>query len=227
VKTSAALGNQNKNKSSPVWAKEPRTTDFLDGLSRLCSKRAILEALAVLGLKAERYKDSESEFDVLFTWNGQRFLGEAEGKDNKAVNVDKISQLERNLSEDYEREEVKDYAKGMLFGNAFRLQKLSERGDFFTEKCVSSAKRLKAVLIRTPDLFFAARYVKESGDANFAKRCVEVIIVSEGTVVSFPTAPSPEPKLESEAQTVVLDQTPTLPGVATNENASAAPTGLG
>ena len=71
-------------------------------------EEAILEALSLLGLKAERYKDTESEFDVLFTWEGHRFLGEAEGKDNKAVNVDKITQLERNLNEDYSREDVQD-----------------------------------------------------------------------------------------------------------------------
>jgi hypothetical protein len=70
---------------------------------------AILEALSLLGLKAERYKDSESEFDVVFTWQQHRFLGEAEGKDNKAVNIDKMSQLERNLSEDFAREDVKFY----------------------------------------------------------------------------------------------------------------------
>jgi len=89
----------------------------------------------------------------------------------------------------------------MRFGNAFRLQKLSERRDFFTEKCVSSAKRLKAALIRTPDLFFAARYAKESGDTNFARKCVEAIIAAEGTIVSFPSALSPEQKPESTAQT--------------------------
>jgi hypothetical protein len=37
----------------------------------------ILQALSLLGLKAERYKDSESEFDVVFTWKEHRFLGEA------------------------------------------------------------------------------------------------------------------------------------------------------
>ncbi len=150
---------------------------------------AILEALRLFGLKVERYKDSDSEFDVVFTWNTHRFLGEAEGKDNKAVNIDKMSQLERNLSEDFAREEVKDHAKGILFGNAFRLQKPSERGDFFTEKCVSAAKRIKAALVRTPDLFIAAKYLKESGDVVFAQQCIEAISRAEGTIVEFPAIP--------------------------------------
>lgn len=147
---------------------------------------AILDALGALGLKADRYKDAESEFDAVFTWSSHRFLGEAEGKDSKAINVDKISQLERNINEDYERDEVTDRAKGILFGNAFRLQKLSERGDFFTEKCITSAKRLGIALVRTPDLFFIARYVKESGDKEFSQKCIEAILAAEGIVVVFP-----------------------------------------
>jgi len=189
---------------------------------------AILEALSILGLKAERYKDTESEFDVLFTWGEKRFLGEAEGKDNKAISVDKISQLERNLNEDYSKESVQSYAKGMLFGNAFRLQKLSERGEFFTEKCVTSAQRLKAALIRTPDLFVVTRYVKASGDHDFARKCVEAIIETEGTIVSFPSIPAIEEKSQTQAKAVPATQT----SLDVNEQPkqtlnSAAPTGLG
>lgn len=151
---------------------------------------AILEALNIFGVKAERFSDGESEFDAVFTWEGHRLLGEAEGKDSKAINVDKISQLERNLGEDYAREEITEYAKGILFGNAFRLQKLSERGEYFTEKCISTAKRIKAALVRTPDLFFAARYAKETGDAKFSKKCIEAILAAEGAIVVFPAVPN-------------------------------------
>lgn len=160
---------------------------------------SILEALNALGLKAERYKDAESEFDVVFTWEGHRLLGEAEGKDTKAVNVDKIGQLERNLGEDFAREDVTQYAKGILFGNAFRLTKLSERGEYFTDKCVSTAKRIKAALVRTPDLFFAARYVKESEDKEFSRKCIEAILAAEGTVVVFPLVPNEGVRVVVEA----------------------------
>ena len=154
-------------------------------------EHAILNALSLLGLKAEKFKDSESEFDVVFTWKSHRFLGETEGKDNKAVNIDKMSQLERNLSEDFAREDVKEHAKGILFGNAFRLQEPSERPDFFTDKCIAAAKRIAAALVKTPDLFGAAKYVKESGDSTYARKCVEAIVRAEGTVVEFPTVPTP------------------------------------
>lgn len=175
---------------------------------------AILDALDILGLEARRGKDAESEFDAVFTWNGHRFLGEAKGEDLQAIEVDKISQLERNLSEDYESEEVTEYAKGILFGNAFRLQELSGRDEFFTEKCISTAKRIKAALVRTPDLFFVARYAKESGDAEFSKKCVEAILAAEGTVVDFPSVPAQngktvikaEPKESTDAQNQVASR---------------------
>lgn len=153
---------------------------------------AILEALTTIGLKAERFKDAESEFDAVFVWGTNRFIGEAEGKDNKAIAIDKMSQLERNLSEDFAREDVKEYAKGILFGNAFRLQPPEERREFFTEKCVSAARRVKAALIRTPDLFLAAKYVRESGDHEYADKCMDAILRAEGTVVDFPVTPTTE-----------------------------------
>jgi hypothetical protein len=204
IQKESILENQIRGLSVQVEALQEQKRTLLDELEKEASLRrllyengpaleeAILDALGALGLKAEPYKDSESEFDVVFTWEGHRFLGEAEGKDSKAVNVDKISQLERNLSEDYAREEVTQYAKGILFGNAFRLLKLSDRGEYFTEKCVSSAKRIKAALVRTPDLFFAARYAKESGDVEFCRTCIDAILSAEGVVVSFPLAPTHE-----------------------------------
>jgi len=151
---------------------------------------AILEALRLLGLKAERYRESDSEFDVVFTWKDQRFLGEAEGRDSKAISIDKMSQLERNVSEDFARDEVKVHAKGILFANAFRLQKPSDRSEFFTEKCMTAAARAKVALVRTPDLFEAAKHVKETRDVAFAERCVEAIARAEGTIVEFPAPPN-------------------------------------
>lgn len=118
----------------------------------------------------------------------------------QAIDVDKISQLERKLSEDYESEEVTEYAKGILFGNAFRLQELSSRDEYFTEKCIATAKRIKAALVRTPDLFFVARYAQESGDAEFSKKCVEAIVAAEGTVVNFPSVPAQNGKLVIKAE---------------------------
>lgn len=127
-----------------------------------------------------------------------------EGKDNRAINIDKFSQLERNVQEDFARGDVADYAKGVLFGNAYRLVPLTERGPFFTEKCVSTAKRTHAALVRTPDLFAPAKYLKENpADVEYAKKCRDAILRDEVEVVLFPAAPIGEATAVAEAAPVL------------------------
>jgi hypothetical protein len=103
-------------------------------------ENAIIDGLTVMGFCAESFKDSDSEFDVVFESNEGRLIGEAEGKDNKAINIDKLRQLAMNIHEDLQREEIKTPAKGVLFGNGFRLSPLNERDTQFTEKCINSAR---------------------------------------------------------------------------------------
>jgi hypothetical protein len=153
-------------------------------------ERSILEALGLMGFVAESLNEGGSEFDAIFTSAEGRCLGEAEGKDSKQINIDKLSQLERNVQEDFAREGVTEYAKPVLFGNAFRLTPLVERTEFFTDKCLAGAKRAKVALVRTPDLFPIARYLKESADPEFAARCRSAIFAAEGEIVKFPEVPS-------------------------------------
>jgi hypothetical protein len=80
------------------------------------------------------------------------------------------------------------------------LQELGSRGDFFTAKCLSTAERIKAALVRTSDLFFVARHVKESGDTDFAKKCVEAIAATQGAIVTFPKVPQQEQKTMVDAK---------------------------
>lgn len=161
----------------------------------------ILEALKLLGYDAEPFADGESDFDAIFVSPEGRCLGEAEGKDNKAINIDKLSQLERNLQEDFAHDDVENFAKGVLFGNAFRLSPLTERGDFFTTKCISAAKRAKIALVRTPDMFIPAKYMKEHPtDIDYAKQCREAIVRAEGEIVVFPIPPISETTTISEKE---------------------------
>ena len=154
---------------------------------------ALLEALRALGFKAENYRDAESEFDVLFVDpEGEKLLGEAEGKTDKAINIDKLDQLNRNVEEEFAKRQDVKYSKGVLFGNAFRLTPLNERGDFFTEKCLAGAARSGFALVRTPDLFPIAKYLKETSDKEFAKGCRMEILNTTGKVVAFPSIPKAE-----------------------------------
>jgi hypothetical protein len=152
---------------------------------------AILKSLKLVGFEASPYHAGDSEFDVVFESAEGRLIGEAEGKDNKPINIDKLRQLEMNIHEDYSRDEVKEMAKGVLFGNAYRLLPPEDRGDFFTEKCVTAAKRSGTALVRTTDLFDASKYLSSIEDKEFAKTCRKAILDATGVAV-FPDIPESE-----------------------------------
>jgi len=149
----------------------------------------IRQALEIIGFDVSSYRDSDSEFDVVFESPEGRLLGEAEGKDNKAINVDKLRQLEMNIHEDFSRDCVDSMAKGVLFGNARRLKPLEERPEWFTAKCMTAAERSGTALVRTPDLFFVARYLLQKKNNDFAAQCREALFAAKGQVVQFPSVP--------------------------------------
>ena len=151
---------------------------------------AITEALRTLGFNAAPYKEADSEFDVVFECTEGRLLGEAEGKDTKAVNVDKLRQLTMNIHEDLQREEVSAPAKGVLFGNGYRLVPPDERELQFTEKCIAAARSSSTALLTTSNLFVAVQYLSEQPDDDYAKRCRKAILAGVGPV-TLPGPPSP------------------------------------
>lgn len=158
-------------------------------------ENAIIDALRMLGFAANPFKESDSEFDVVFESEEGRLIGEAEGKDNKAVNIDKLRQLAMNIHEDLQRENVTKPAKPVLFGNAFRLMKLSERGDPFTEKCVSATVTSSTALVFTPDLFPLVQYLVVKADSEYARACRQAMLTTTGRV-SFPPTPGVEESSE-------------------------------
>lgn len=165
-------------------------------------EKAVRAAMKLIGFEASSYRDSDSEFDVVLTYAERRYLGEVEGRDNRAIDIDKIRQLEGNIYEDFERDEVSKPAEGVLFGNAFRLQPPSERPRLhFTQKCFSAAKRNGTALIRTCDLFEVAKALADHPDEQFAASCREAILNTKGKEVVFPTVP------EDEVSTTNIEKT--------------------
>lgn len=152
-------------------------------------ERAILRALKALGFQAEQFREGQSEFDAVFSSPEGRCIGEAEGKNDKAVAIEKLDQLERNIREDFDRPGTAEYAKGVLFGNAFRLRALSERPDYFTRKCLAAATRSSIALVRTPDLFEIVRYLEQTPNPEYATACRAAIFAASGAVVTFPPVP--------------------------------------
>ena len=153
-------------------------------------EEAVLKAMRLMGFNAERYRDSESEFDGVLECSEGRCVGEVEGKDNKPVNIDKMRQLETNVLEDFNRDEVSEPAKAVLFGNAYRLKPPSERPEeHFTSKCVSAAQRNGTALVRTSDLFTVAKALSDNINEEYAAACRAEILSTNGREVEFPAPP--------------------------------------
>jgi len=150
---------------------------------------AVLDALKIIGFEVSQFDDGESEFDAVFESKEGRLIGEVEGKDNKAINIEKLRQLSLNIHEDLEREEVNGPAKPVLFGNAYRLQPLGERSSPFTAKCVSASSTSSVALVFTPDLFKVVKYLKDNRDSKFATKCRKEILNTVG-IVEFPSIPT-------------------------------------
>ena len=151
-------------------------------------ENAVSKALKILGyIQAENYNDGKLELDqVIVSPEGDRFIGECEGKDSTAINVDKFRQLNDSLYEDFQREEVPYKANGIIFGNPQRLSEPDKRTLTFTEKCINNARREKVGLVLTMDLFKAAKRVADTGDEEYASICRQAIKEQLGEVVVFP-----------------------------------------
>jgi hypothetical protein len=111
----------------------------------------------------------------------------------KAINIEKLRQLEMNINEDFARDEVNQIAKGALIGNAYRLTPPEERDDFFSAKCLTAAARNNTALIRSIDLFKIAKYLSEKNDKTFSTKCRKAILDSSG-IVTFPSVPEKSPQ---------------------------------
>ena len=193
------IGEQDRQIDDLVTKKNEMLTE-LDQTTRLRDllfekgknlENAVIVGLKILGYDAENYHDKWLEFDqVILSPEGQRFIGETEGKDLSAVNIDKFRQLTSNIQEDLRRDGVEKPAIGILFGNGFRLAEPSERSEQFTEKCIHTAASFNCILVRTPDLFRVTRYVQETGDTSFAEECRNAIGSGIGKIVDFPSNPT-------------------------------------
>ena len=151
---------------------------------------AVINALNILGYKAENYDDGHLEMDqIIISPENYRYIGECEGKDNKDIDVTKFRQLQDALSADFAREEVNEKAFGILFGNPERFVSPENRKLHFTEKCKSGAEREKIALVKTSDLFVVTKYLLENNNETYKKDCRLAIHTQLGKIVVFPEIP--------------------------------------
>lgn len=133
-------------------AEEQRWLDLLYAGGTLLEAR-VREALGLLGVEATEYHDETHQFDVVFTIEQTKFIGECEGKDNKSIDISKLSQLERCVAEDVALNDSSEFPVGVLFGNSHRLHPLEDRGAVFTDRVVKAAEQRGVKLVSTVDLF--------------------------------------------------------------------------
>lgn len=152
-------------------------------------EKVIEKSLELLGYEVQNYREGDLEIDhVIVSPEGFRMIGESEGKDNSAISITKFRQLETNINEDFERDEISAPAKGVIFGNGYRLTSPDEREEQFTDKCLTNAKRLKTALVRTSDLYNVVLYIHNNPkDESFKKACRNTLESTEGEVVVFPS----------------------------------------
>lgn len=151
-------------------------------------ENAVEKALRLLGYEAGNFREGSLEIDhVITSPDGMRMIGEAEGKDTSAVDISKFRQLESNIGEDFERDEVTEPAKGILFGNGYRFTEPGKRKVEFTDKCLLNAKRLNTALVTTSSLYPLAVYLLDNpGDDAFKELCRRALETTSGEIVSFP-----------------------------------------
>lgn len=153
-------------------------------------ENAVIKALNLLGFKAENYDDGYLEIDqIIISPEGDRYIGECEGKENKDIDITKFRQLIDSLNEDYAKETTMDRATGILFGNPQRLVEIEKRSLDFTDKCKRGAQREKVALIKTSDLFFIIQYLLENNDEKYKTACRNAIKEQLGQIVIFPDRP--------------------------------------
>ena len=117
-------------------------------------------------------------------------MGRRRGAKKKPIAIGKMRQLETNILEDFSRDGVSEQAKGILFGNAYRLIPPNKRpAEHFTAKCIKAAERNGTALIRTCDLFEVAKYLANRPDIEFAALCRNAILNTFGEEVRFPVPP--------------------------------------
>lgn len=183
--------NEKKTELNQNLEKEEQIKDLLFENGKPL-ENAIIEALRILGYEAENIYIDNNEIDILAkSPGGEIFCCEAEGKDNNAIDITKFRQLLDHIVIYKKHIEYKSNVNGILFGNAYRKEELANRAEeYFTEHCLQGAISNNFILIKTTDLFFVIRDIKNCNDnekiEEYKKKCREAILNSKGKIVTFP-----------------------------------------
>ncbi len=100
-------------------------------------ENAAIKSFELLGFKTGKRNTGDVEHDIILNCPEGKAIVEVEGKDTKAINIDKFDQLTRVVDEDFDITNI--YAEGILLGNPFRKIEPKERVENFTNKAKKSS----------------------------------------------------------------------------------------
>jgi hypothetical protein len=143
----------------------------------------VIDAMRLLGFKAERYGEGDMEHDLILECEEGRIIGEIEGKDKEPIKIEKLDQLSRVVDEDFHRNEI--LADGLLIGNPYRLQLVEERKAAFSNKVIVAAGRKRFGLLSTVELYRAVIEVLKNPSEELKRALRERIFHGLGGIISF------------------------------------------
>jgi len=144
----------------------------------------VIESFRLLGFKAENRKVDDLEHDIVFESEEGKGIAELEGKDNDAIHISKMDQLNRAVDEDFEL--TGSYSQGVLIGNHYRFTKPELRKEPFTEKVLIVAKKKNFGLLTTFEIYKAVQKVLEDPcNETLKKSYREKILKTEGQIIKL------------------------------------------
>lgn len=142
------------------------------------------DAFKLIGFQTEKRKESDIEHDIIISAPEGRAIVEVEGKDNAAININKLDQLSRVIDEDFTISNL--YPDGILVGNHYRKTDPPERKDAFTDKVKISANRKNIILLNTFEIYKVIEYVLKEGKDEISKANIRrEILNSKGAEFLF------------------------------------------
>lgn len=142
----------------------------------------IICSFKLMGFLVKSRKVDDLERDIVFKTAEGRGIAEIESKDNYAIDITKLDQLNRAVDLDFHLNGK--YPQGILIGNPHRLTNPQNRKEPFTEEVKKAAKKDGFGLLTTFEIFKAVReIIRNPYDMDFKKRCRERILETVGTII--------------------------------------------
>ncbi len=144
----------------------------------------VISSFRLFGFESFNRKVDDLEHDVVFSSEEGKGLAEIEGKDNDAIHISKLDQLNRAVDEDFELTE--NYPQGVLIGNHYRFTKPENRKEAFTEKVHIVASKKSFGLLTTYEIYKAVKFILDKpDDEEFKENCRLKILKTTGEEIQL------------------------------------------